>query len=89
MAQRCSTPSTRTTTAGASPVSDVRTGTIDELLGAPEVPLKPDHAWPSDPAEHVWGPWHAKTGLPKPTRYRTCVHPLCSASETGKAPTAS
>lgn len=70
-------------------VVESRTGTLEQLLGSPAVPLKADHAWPSDPAEHVWGPWRAKTGPPKPTRYRACVHPLCSASQTGKAPTAS
>lgn len=45
-----------------------------------------NHQWPSDPEEHVWGPWMAKTGLPKPTQYRTCVHPLCKAVEVREVP---
>lgn len=70
-------------------MTDVRTGTADELFGGSEIPLEPDHDWPADSTEHVWGPWRAKTGPPKPTRYRQCVHPSCSATETGKAPQAS
>lgn len=69
-------------------MNDTRNGTLEQLLGG-EPRLEPDHAWPSDPTEHVWGPWRAKTGLPKPTRWRECVHPLCTASQTGKAPIAS
>lgn len=45
-----------------------------------------DHKWPTVPGEHVWGPWLHKTGLPKPTQYRTCVHPKCKAVETREAP---
>lgn len=50
-----------------------------------------DHAWPEDPAEHVYGPWMAKTAAGKPTpptQYRTCIHPRCGASETREAPRA-
>lgn len=48
----------------------------------------PDHAWPTDPTEHVWSPWYIKDGLPKPTQYRTCVHPRCNAVEEREAPRA-
>jgi hypothetical protein len=47
-----------------------------------------DHAWPTDPRAHVWSPWYPNTGLPKPTQYRTCVHPMCRAVEHQEAPTA-
>lgn len=47
-----------------------------------------DHQWPEDHEEHVWGPWLAERGLPKPTQYRQCVHPACKAVEKRKAPTA-
>ena len=47
-----------------------------------------DHAWPTVPGERVWGPWMAKTGKPKPTQYRQCVHPKCTAVETREAPIA-
>lgn len=47
-----------------------------------------DHAWPTTPGEHVFGPWQNKTGLPKPTQYRVCVHPACPATETREAPRA-
>ena len=50
-----------------------------------------DHTWPTDPNEHVWGPWMAKTarkGAAPPTQYRMCVHPNCHASETREAPRA-
>ena len=47
-----------------------------------------EHAWPTDPDQHVWGPWLNKTGLPKPTQYRQCVHPACHATEQREAPKA-
>lgn len=47
-----------------------------------------NHAWPTDPAAHVWSPWMSKAGLPRPTQYRVCVHPTCTASETREAPRA-
>jgi len=43
------------------------------------------HNWP-EPGDHLWGPWMARTGLPKPEQYRICVHPECTAVETRKAP---
>lgn len=50
-----------------------------------------DHTWPTDPAQHVWGPWMAgvRAGTPAPpTQYRTCVHPTCGASEHREVPKA-
>lgn len=50
-----------------------------------------NHNWPTDPSEHVWGPWMAKTPIGKPqpaTQYRMCVHPACGASETRETPKA-
>ena len=47
-----------------------------------------DHEWPTEPQAHVWGRWLSKTGLPKPTQYRQCVHPDCKAVETREAPRA-
>lgn len=47
-----------------------------------------DHQWPTDPAQHVWGPWHSSTGPPKPTQYRCCVHPLCKTVEYQDVPSA-
>ena len=46
------------------------------------------HAWPTDPGEHVFGPWMTKTGLPVPTQYRQCIHPSCNHHETREAPKA-
>lgn len=36
--------------------------------------------WPK-PGEHFWSKWQAKTGLPKATQYRVCIHPDCKAIE--------
>lgn len=47
-----------------------------------------DHNWPTDPDEHVWGPWLIKSGMPNAVRYRMCVHPLCTAVETKEVPKA-
>lgn len=44
-----------------------------------------DHPWPSS-FDHLWGPWQGQTGLPKPTEYRTCVHPDCAAVEYKDTP---
>lgn len=45
-----------------------------------------DHPeWPK-PGEHLWSRWQAKTGLPKPTQYRTCLHPNCKAVEEREWP---
>lgn len=43
-----------------------------------EINLK--HTWPADGA-CLFGPWMQKTGLPKPTDYRNCVHPACNQVE--------
>lgn len=48
----------------------------------------PNHGWPTDPARHVWTAWMTKTGMPKPTQYRSCIHPHCGATETREAPRA-
>lgn len=48
---------------------------------------QPKHEWPAD-GGHLWSRWYAKTGLPKPTQYRVCVHPDCNESETREAPRA-
>ena len=45
-----------------------------------------DHQWPTDPQQHLWGPWHSEKGLPRPTQYRICVHPLCHEVEHQVAP---
>lgn len=46
-----------------------------------------DHAWPTDPDEHVWGPWMSHTSTPtKRTQYRKCVHPTCNAHQHREAP---
>lgn len=45
------------------------------------------HAWPPL-GEHLWGKWQNKTGLPKATQYRTCVHPLCNEVQEREAPKA-
>jgi hypothetical protein len=47
-------------------------------------PDQPSHGWPAD-GEHLWGEWRLKTGLPKPTKYRQCVHPKCDAVEVTEA----
>lgn len=40
------------------------------------------HAWPSDPTEHVFGPWMTHTSTPTlRTQYRQCVHPTCTGFE--------
>jgi hypothetical protein len=51
-----------------------------------EVEMAPKnvHDWPTND-DHVWGPWMSKTGLPKPTDYRTCVHPKCKGVEVREA----
>lgn len=46
-----------------------------------------EHNWPTK-GDHLFGPWYNKTGLPKATQYRQCVHPLCEAVEERKAPLA-
>lgn len=43
------------------------------------------HTWPTD-GSCVFGPWMTKTGLPKATQYRMCVHPECTKSEVREAP---
>lgn len=50
--------------------------------------MKDKHEWPTD-GSCVFGPWMAKTGLPKPTQYRVCIHPECHEVETREAPKAS
>lgn len=40
-----------------------------------------NHEWPTDPNEHLWTEWQAKTGLPKATQWRACIHPKCKAVE--------
>lgn len=45
-----------------------------------------NHDYPSDPAEHLWGPWMNRTGPPQPTQYRMCAHPACGGSETRETP---
>jgi hypothetical protein len=47
-----------------------------------------NHKWPEDSRQHVWGPWLVKTGPPKPTHYRQCVHPQCKAVDYRDAPNA-
>lgn len=52
---------------------------------------KTDHAWPTNPAEHVWGKWYTHTvqvGVVPPTQYRTCVYPDCHYTEYREAPSA-
>jgi len=46
-----------------------------------------NHNWPA-PEEHVWSPWMTKTGLPKATQWRGCVHPECHETEERPAPLA-
>jgi len=43
------------------------------------------HNWPKN-GEHLFGPWMANTGLPRPTQYRKCVHPKCNHFEVRDAP---
>lgn len=52
-----------------------------------EGPFKAEHAWPP-PGQHMWSKWMSKTGLPKPTQYRYCIHPDCTAVEDRDAPQA-
>lgn len=44
------------------------------------------HDWPKDPAEHKWGRWVLRTGLPKATEWRGCVDPDCKAFEVRDVP---
>jgi hypothetical protein len=49
------------------------------------------HDWPTDPDQHLWGPWQANTGIApgrKPTQWRGCCHPDCKAVEYREAPRA-
>lgn len=41
-----------------------------------------------DGHDHVVDDWRTKTGLPKPTQYRTCVLPGCTYVENRPAPNA-
>lgn len=41
-----------------------------------------NHAWPSNPGDHLWGPWMPKD---RTTIWRRCVHPSCPAIEERKA----
>lgn len=45
--------------------------------------MSAEHDWPTDPDEHVWGPWLTQT---RSTQYRVCVHPACKAFEEREAP---
>jgi hypothetical protein len=48
-----------------------------------------DHRWPTDPAEHKWGPWlldRAREGKNPPTQYRSCIDPTCGAAQHRQAP---
>lgn len=41
--------------------------------------------WPKQ-GECLFGEWMHKTGLPKPTQYRQCVHPKCNKVEVRDTP---
>lgn len=45
------------------------------------------HAWPML-GQHLWTTWQTKTGMPKATLYRTCLHPDCHEVEVKDAPNA-
>lgn len=60
---------------------------INDEVTSGEPQERPFHFWPGD-GEHLWGPWMTRTGLPKPTQYRQCVHPQCSEVDTREAPKA-
>lgn len=55
---------------------------VQEAQGPPQGPSV-DHEWPSDPAEHVWGPWMPRGEAPGGNflEYRRCVHPQCSQTQ--------
>lgn len=44
-----------------------------------------NHDWPTNPDEHLWGPWMTRS---RSTFYRICVHPHCRAFEEQEAPNA-
>lgn len=52
-----------------------------------EGPFPIQHNWPG-PGQHMWSRWQHKTGLPKPTQYRYCIHPDCKVIEERETPKA-
>jgi hypothetical protein len=52
--------------------------------------MSTNHAWPTNPDEHVWSRWMAQSGPPQSahTQYRICVHPDCHAYEDRAVPNA-
>lgn len=58
-----------------------------EVLHSGPTPINTVHGWPVDD-QCLFGPWMTKTGLPKPTQYRVCVHSKCKKIQTREAPKA-
>lgn len=50
-------------------------------------PQPVEHVWPL-PGEHLFTVWQTKTGMPKATQYRYCIHPDCTYIEERMAPNA-
>lgn len=44
------------------------------------IPVSDHPPWPME-GEHLWSQWLPDKGLPNPTQYRMCLHPMCNRIE--------